>query len=532
MRQQRNVTHSLDELRREIAAVFSSLMKINVKDLNLNKADSMEYEQNKKYLRQALRTCCYGDLAAKDYVKEYMKDLLQNQFGINERNIQQLISFSESTSLSAIDKFDILLHCYKREYGFLGLERFLIDNGLFVGKMNEHGIRYEVTALDIERIYHAHEDVVKNMEYGDHLSIVTQRIYQFYRGHGVIDEIRDMKIDGVSGGVSGLDAYESVWIFFQGKTIHLSFLSFGTQQELERVCKNIYRYGSPGQLSAAKGYIANEMADGSRVIVVRPPFAESWAFFVRKFDSIKKANVEELITDQNNEIVIDTMKWLIKGCQVVGITGSQGSGKTTLLMSLVQYINESYTLRIQELTFELNLRKLYPNRNILSFRETANVSGQEGLDLQKKTDGSVNILGEVATAPVAAWLIQIAQVASIFTIFTHHAKTTKDLVIALRNALLNAGGFSNEHVAEEQVVDTIRFDIHMNRDVYGHRYIERITEIIPEPSGERMFCTRDIVVWRDGKYYMENPISIDVAEEMKKYLGIEERRAFESFNQI
>jgi len=30
------------------------------------------------------------------------------------------------------------------------------------------------------------------------------------------------------------------------------------------------------------------------------------------------------------------------------------------------------------------------------------------LDVQKKTDGSVNIIGEVATDPVASWMIQAA----------------------------------------------------------------------------------------------------------------------------
>jgi pilus assembly protein CpaF len=58
------------------------------------------------------------------------------------------------------------------------------------------------------------------------------------------------------------------------------------------------------------------------------------------------------------------------------------------------------------------LRKIYKDRNILSFRETETISGQDGLDIQKKTDGTVNILGEVATDPVAAWMIQMAQVAS------------------------------------------------------------------------------------------------------------------------
>ncbi|MDF2952672.1 MAG: cpaF1 [Anaerocolumna sp.] len=150
-----------------------------------------------------------------------------------------------------------------------------------------------------------------------------------------------MLIDGVSAGVSGLSnvhyhyteemftqsyfelprAYNSIWIFYGGKTIYLSFLGFGNQRELERVCKNVYRYDNPGQLSANRGYIANDMKDGSRVIVTRPPLTESWAFFIRKFDSIEKVNITSLLTDEGREIPMETIKWLIKGCQVIGITG-------------------------------------------------------------------------------------------------------------------------------------------------------------------------------------------------------------------
>lgn len=61
-------------------------------------------------------------------------------------------------------------------------------------------------------------------------------------------------------------------------------------------------------------------------------------------------------------------------------------------MALIDSIYDTMNLRIQETAFELHLRKIYPTRNILSFRETDTISGQEGLDVQKKTDGSVNIV--------------------------------------------------------------------------------------------------------------------------------------------
>ena len=136
-------------------------------------------------------------------------------------------------------------------------------------------------------------------------------------------------------------------------------------------------------------------------------------------------------------------------------------------MAMVRHIYSTLTIRVQEMAFELHLRKLYPERNILTFCETDSISGQEGLDIQKKTDGSVNILGEVATDPVAAWLVQMSQVASLFTLFTHHAKTSRDLVYSLRNSLLKCEMFTNEKIAEQQVVSALDFDIHLARDFKG-----------------------------------------------------------------
>jgi len=88
-------------------------------------------------------------------------------------------------------------------------------------------------------------------------------------------------------------------------------------------------------------------------------------------------------------------------------------------------------------------------------------------------------------------MIQSAQVASKFTLFTHHAKTFPDLVTALRNSMLRAGVFKDERTAEEQVVSVLNFDIHLIKDFRGRRYIERVTECIPvEEKNEYTFDHR------------------------------------------
>lgn len=198
-------------------------------------------------------------------------------------------------------------------------------------------------------------------------------------------------------------------------------------------------------------------------------------------------------------------------------------------MALVGEIYPSLTLRIQETAFELQLRRIYPKRNILTFRETRSISGQQGLDLQKKTDGCVNILGEVATDEVAAWMIQMAQVASLFTLFTHHAKTTSDLVLSLRNSLLKCDVFRDESVAEEQVVSVLNFDIHLAKDYSGQRYIERITEIVPAELGKRRYEAIDIMRYVSGEYRMVNAISKSQVEAMSQVMTQKDSEAFLAF---
>ena len=85
-------------------------------------------------------------------------------------------------------------------------------------------------------------------------------------------------------------------------------------------------------------------------------------------------------------------------------------------------------------------------------------------------------------------MIQAAQVASKFTLFTHHAKTFPNLVTALRNSMLRTGVFTNEKTAEEQVIQVLNFDVHLVKDFRGRRYIERVTECIPiEDKNEYTF---------------------------------------------
>jgi len=580
-------TYSLSTMQDYVKKQFDEITRMNLYDLALSE-EEFERRKNVKYeLKRALKGAGYADSNDKKYVKSLMFDLLKNDYKVNNFNINHAIPFNNFNELTSQDKFEILMHIYKKTYKAEALTKIITKYALDYPKYEFDATvpSYVITPREIDEIFTS-EVSPETLSFEDKLEIVVQRIYQEYKGYSVVDDIRDMNIDGVSGGVSGIPpsfldqlsdmddylqqmndnripmSYDSVWIFYKGKAMYLSFLSFGSEAELKRVCQNIYKYNNPGQLSESVGYKINEMKDGSRVVVLRPNFSESWAFFVRKFAPPTLISPEQLLVHENKENVIELLKYLIRGARVTAITGEQGCGKTTLLMAIMKFLYPTITIRVQETAFELHLRKIYPYHNILSLRETDTITGQEGLDVQKKTDGGVNILGEVATDPVAAWMIQMAQVASKFTLFTHHAKTFPNLITSLRNSLLKIGMFNSENVAEVQVVQVINFDIHLKRAVDGTRYIERITECIPleqtytynndyrkvkdttqkldkfmdnaveyfqHMTQAQNYTYKNIVEFIDGKYVFTNPISEENIKAMRDNMSQEDIKAFDEF---
>ena len=344
-------TYTLAKMIEFIKRRLDEITKINLYDIGLSE-EELKRRKSKKYeLKKALKGCTYGDVNDKKYVKELIFDLLSKEYGVTEMNISKAIPFDIPSLLTAQDKFDILIYIYKKEFAYEALgeliNKYKLDEFKYI--QGETKPCYVITEDEISEIFEK-ENI--SLSFSDKLSIVVQRIYQLYKGYSSIDEIRDMNIDGVSGGVSGLPesfisqvaqtdsadylaqieehkvqrACDSIWIMFHGKSIRLGFLSFGTEAELKRVCQNIYKYNNPGQLSDTNGYKINEMKDGSRVVVVRPSMSETWAFFVRKFD-VKRATLEQIVLYPGKEDTINLLKFLVKGARIISLTGEQGCRK-------------------------------------------------------------------------------------------------------------------------------------------------------------------------------------------------------------
>ena len=490
-----------DSIDKVVEAVKLEMVEI-IKDdysLGLTEAEFNALYKRKARIQEALRNCVYGIDSAKIIVIELIRTFIAENIPIE--TVEELLGLTEGQDPSDHVKFEILMYRYKKKYGKGALAAWIDKNNFARERQSDApGSTPSDKAyfIDVEELYMSYDEEDIHLTKDEKIDVLAVLVYQLYKGFGIVDTLREMDVNGFNMGTSGsilsnlnkqksglMKATNAVWLYYQGKYIHLRFMNFGTEEELKRIIQLLVRWGNPGPLTAKRGYMVNTMFDKSRILALRPPASEYWAIFVRKF-SLSDVSPQALIIKpytNRGDLPVTLIEFLMRGQVTCGVTGRQGSGKTTLMSSIIRFINPRYTIRVLEMAPELYLRELYPTRNILSVQETTTVTAAELQDALKKSDAAVSIVGEVATDIIAARMIQMGQVASIFTIFSHHANTPKDLVFALRNSLVNAGGFSNMSTAERQVIDVVKCDVHLDYTPDGKRYIERVSEIIPLPEG-------------------------------------------------
>jgi len=568
--------YSLDLLCEWFKKIIGEIINSDLDELNLNKKDLENRRAVKRALSDAIRKCSHGDLNAKMIVLNRAKRTILNVFNVTEDVINDIIPFDDRERLTAKDKFDILMYLQKKRGNYRMFEGICKTTGLDRLLHDRDGYYYCISDGDIDNAY---EKTAVSLTFDDKINILAQRIYEETYGLSVVDLLimEDISLDSVSGGVSGATAYdyrfmeddilygsyekprtyESVWVVYKGKPIHLKFLSFKSDEQLRRISRNLVEHGKVGHLTKAEGGAKTHLADGSRVTVFRPDNSLQWAFFVRKFANTSSLELKDLITGEGCYYPIEVIKWAVHGCVNIFFSGDQNSGKTTYTRAAVKEIDRRQAIRTLEADFELYLNESYADKNILGTRPSERLPFPKLIELLKSSDAHTILFGETASLEHAKYLIDLLLAGTKRVITTGHWPTSDELVSYFVHAL---GGYGNSAAGdiEAMVSRLIHLDVHCVKENDGHRHIGRITEIIPYEREEkvlvyndgiegkleeishylklitrkRTYYTRDIVIYEDGMYRMINPISERLSGIILSNLPNDMREAFFKFNTV
>lgn len=499
------VINTFEELVTIVLRDFTEIIK---PDRGLMKT-SIEYEaslRNKSRIAQAARKCVYGEENARRTIIKVFHDIIASHL-LTLESCYSIFNFEDLETLPPEIKFEILLYCLAPQYGKNAV-KFLNDTYKWSSQryIAQSGLeRREVDYALVDTMF-KEQMPYDSLSYEQCIDVISILVYQNSKGYGKIDTLMQQNIDGLELGTVGAIRYRllnanpdyvterSCSIQLDAQWIHLSFINFGTVDEIKRLVLNVSNTEGSEALTIKRPTKVVDMYNGSRVTCIRPNVGATWGLFVRSFSagviSVKKWLDKPEV--KNWEIVDKLLFYLCQCTENTAVTGQQNTGKTTLMKGLIGYY-PYFNIRVIEMSFELQLNEIYPDRNIFCTRNDEFTSATEVQDILKKTDGYLSMAGEIATNEVAANAMQFGLVASQATMFSHHGKDYMGLIEGLTNALLSSGQFNDRDSAQGLVLDVVKHNVHC--DFHKKlRVVDYIEEIV---KGETIVPYQDIKVSSD-----------------------------------
>lgn len=526
--------------------MLNEYTEMPISDTGLSEGEYRNQEEYRRMLSKSIRTCCSGNYGAKEAVKELIRSYLVHDLELTEKEIENLLPISRPEALTGQQMMELLIYAgdkIKEEYGFFRLwEAAKFGEGLEHVVVTEEMLRKEFAAFELR------------LEQGELIQVLSQLLFADTVGLGVIDTINQQKgcIEEIQIGMNGyaMKAYsyrellkeenekfydwDGIHVLIRGKMVWLKFLSFGTEEELRRVLRNLIRDARAGELTQNHPMIVVDTADGRRVSISRPPVTDVWVGLIRKFDAISGVTLDSLYPGKEGKsFLAELIRWLVQSGRNIAITGEMASGKTTLFRACLKETKKERNLRVIESeSFELNVRSFLPERNTMTMRVAQTTPAEEVLAFARKTTGQIFAIGEINSASVAILAMDLSKIATQL-FFSAHYVTTEQMITDFVNAKLCIGGYAKEELAMQDAASSLGFDIHL-RNRFGKRYVQYINEVIPkrrETDDEKPYEIREIYRF-DEREQQGNLVGIPSEATFLRAedeLGPEEFRAFAQF---
>ena len=414
----------------------------------------------------------------------------------DDRILDDLYDFDNAWNLEPQIKWELLLYRLSKVYGKktireLNKKYHFTKERIVEGEGSSPRSLFDSRMLD----YIFEEEITKKapLDKSEKIDIVAFLLFCKLNGPSVITSLAAQDIDGYHFGTSGSIRWKiegkfdakyrstnSVWIQLDAQWCHLSFIDFGSEEEMLRAQTLLSSWGTTAPMSEHMPIKVNDDWKGSRITSIRKPAGECVATFVRNF-SLGNNSVEFLLKSsgvKNWEIVYKLLYFLMQSGITTAFTGMQNTGKTTAMAAAIDFV-KMVNIRVLEMSFETALREKYPYRDIFTVKPTDYVTSSQLQDILKKTDAYLSMVGEVAEDIVAARMIQFCLIASAFTLFSHHGLDDYALIKGLANSLVASGEYHDHDVAMSIVLDVINSNYHL--DFYNRKrivsYISQIVKI-------------------------------------------------------
>ncbi|MFC4767160.1 CpaF family protein [Effusibacillus consociatus] len=341
---------------------------------------------------------------------------------------------------------------------------------------------------------------------GEDLQQVSRIVYWELFGWSVLEPyLADPEITDVVA-----NAHE-IWVQRKGEKIQVP-ARFQNEEHITYVARKI-AHAAGQSLTTGQPFVTCYVR-GMRVNLMLPPVADNGTtIIIRKYRANRWTEQEYVQSGTLNREVWQLLAAAMEAGVTGIISGPVGSGKTTLLQSLVAFIPDGDGILVAETVPELQLKKLYPNKCILSVVPRLRGHEASRITLEQLFENALHqnmrrfLFGEIRGTEASLVLEAFQTGHSGWT--TMHADNPQDALQRLVAMCLRTDRQLNPEYTEAMVTKAVDLIVQM------HRYrVTEVAEVIQDPN--RKASVVPLFRYREGRWDRLNRPSPTLMAKLKR----------------
>ncbi|MGZ9584151.1 ATPase, T2SS/T4P/T4SS family [Paenibacillus marinisediminis] len=288
--------------------------------------------------------------------------------------------------------------------------------------------------------------------------------------------------------------------------VHIYFEISGQQEELQEICyqseadvlrvaKQLSLRNPTTSLNGHNPSLQIDMADGTRVTIIIPPWSVKPMIIFRHY-TIKKVSLEDIASYGTYPIELVTiLRAIAKGRGTTMLCGPVKSGKSTLLSAMIAERQTYDRMMIIQKDFdELKTSFYYPKHAVMELIMTQSNRSQI-FDLILRSDYEYIVVGEMRSLEAEIFL-KSCERGLPGALTTYHTSDPADIPSQLADVVIEEQPSKSHQVQWQRVAKNVHFAVVMEELKDRSKRLSQLT-VFDWNAATRQFQTCDLVKWND-----------------------------------
>lgn len=403
-----------------------------------------------------------GDESARTFIINQYSKLLIEGLSVSDERINAVISFENLLKNEDGILFEILLHSF--------------DMSEIIEKYN---IEICFTSQMLRRVVEKEQEIIKQKfsDWRERIKLLSTLVYSLDDGQNVIDTLQHHMINEI--GVLGKDY---IYIIYKGLKIHLEFLRFKNKEIVVNIQKKITA-NSKMQFDEQNPTMTASKINSNRITTAgfSATATDEDLIINERIFTIKKITLEEM---KDRYSTIDNLIYELLLINQEGrgshlVSGSDmGVGKSTFLLAMLEKVPDYWGIGILDTQDELQARKKYPRKNIITLIENAKRTIAEQFQIMLKMSRDVLYIGEITKPDEITELINSCLRLNAGVGATIHLISPFEAVTNCRNLMMRTAMYVDSDKAEEDIARGLDLVVHLKKLKCGRIILDSIVEIV------------------------------------------------------